>query len=738
MTSTVHYPWRFFRAGGVDQVVLTKAEDISMLRELDQKLWVALACPTKGTEIDEKTLNLIDGDHDGRVRVPEILAAVEWLDEALSDLDVLFEAGDALPLSVLDETTERGAAVLASAKRILSDQGRQDADSIGLMDVMAVEQAFVATRFNGDGVVPAESAEDEPTQKAVTDLLGTVGSVMDRSGKPGVDQKLVDTFFEQATALLAWEDEGRTEAIHPLGDNTAAAADALDAVEAKLADYFARCRIAAYDARATAALNVGDTELLALSGRSLTLEDGEVAKLPLARVEPGRALPLRDGQNPAWAARLARFASDAVTPLLGERATLSESELQLLVDKLRAFREWRAKRPEGVVASLGLPRLRELVSGGLQEKLSALVAQDAALEKEYSQIAAVEKAVRLRRDLLTVLRNFVSFADFYARQGAVFQAGTLYLDGRACDLVVYVNDAAKHAALAGLSKAYLAYCECTRGAEKVSIVAAFTAGDVDNLMVGRNGVFYDRKGRDWDARITNLIENPISIRQAFWSPYKRLVRMIEEQVAKRAAEKEKASSASIDKAAASAATADQTPAAPAAAGAATPAGAPPKKMDIGVVAAVGVAVAGAATFLSSVLAMFLGLGIWMPVGLLAVLLAISAPSMLIAWLKLRQRNLGPILDANGWAINGLVRINVPFGGSLTTVAKLPQGAKREVNDPYAEKPTRWWLWLLLLLLAAAGVLWSLGKLDRHLPTSVKAATLLHSAAPAAPAAPAVK
>ena len=101
----------------------------------------------------------------------------------------------------------------------------------------------------------------------------------------------------------------------------------------------------------------------------------------------------------------------------------------------------------------------------------------------------------------------------------------------------------EHAALAGLSKAYLAYCDCTRGAdEKTTIVAAFTAGDVDNLMVGRNGVFYDRKNRDWDARITNIVENPISVRQAFWSPYKRLVRMVEEQVAKRAAAKEKESS----------------------------------------------------------------------------------------------------------------------------------------------------------------------------------------------------
>ena len=54
----------------------------------------------------------------------------------------------------------------------------------------------------------------------------------------------------------------------------------------------------------------------------------------------------------------------------------------------------------------------------------------------------------------------------------------------------------------------------------MTIAAAFTAGDSDNLMVGRNGVFYDRKGRDWDATIVKIVEHPISIRQAFWLPYK--------------------------------------------------------------------------------------------------------------------------------------------------------------------------------------------------------------------------
>ena len=56
---------------------------------------------------------------------------------------------------------------------------------------------------------------------------------------------------------------------------------------------------------------------------------------------------------------------------------------------------------------------------------------------------------------------------------------------------------------------------------------------------------------------------------------------------------------------------------------------------------------------------------------------------------MRKRNLGPILDANGWAINAKAKINVPFGERLTAIAKLPGGASLNSNDRYAEKRVLW-------------------------------------------------
>ena len=48
--------WRFFRAGGFDQVRLDTAAELLAIDQLDQKLWVALSCPVKGIEFDARTL----------------------------------------------------------------------------------------------------------------------------------------------------------------------------------------------------------------------------------------------------------------------------------------------------------------------------------------------------------------------------------------------------------------------------------------------------------------------------------------------------------------------------------------------------------------------------------------------------------------------------------------------------------------------------------------------------------
>ena len=707
--ATTPYRWTFYRAGGVDQVTLRSGDDLRHLAELDQKLWIALSMPTRGVAIEPRTLDLLDTDKDGHIRHPEVLAAIAWTGEVYRDLGRLFEGGDTIPLDTL-----RDGPVLAAAKRLLANLGKPSAKEVSLADASDADKQFAVTLFNGDGVVTPECADGE-LRGAIADIIATHGSLADRSGKQGIDQPRVAAFFAEAKAFAAWH-AAADATVLPLGEATAAAADAVRAVRGKIDDYFTRCQLAAFDARAAAALNPSDAEFAALSAKQLSPATSEVASLPVARVEAGAALPLEIAVNPAWQAALATLATAAVTPLLGPRAQLSEASWRQMIDKLAGYEAWRAAKPAGAVEPLGVDRIRAILAADHERGIAHLLDQDLAVKPEIDGVTDVEKLCRFQRDLVKLLCNYVNFSDFYARTGAVFQAGTLYLDGRGCHLVVEVADAAKHATMAPMAGTYLAYCDCTRQGEKQTIAAAFTAGDIDNLLVGRNGVFIDRRGRDWEATITKLVDNPISIRQAFWTPYKKVVRLVEERVAKRAAEADAAAHATL---AAQALAASAIPGAPPAPPPPVKPPEPPTKFDIGTIAALGGAIGGIGAFATAILGTIFGLGWWMPLGVIGIILAISGPSMLLAFMKLRRRNLGPLLDANGWAINALTRINIPFGTTLTDLPMLPEGARRSPHDPYADKRRPWRLYLVLLVVLALAALWYLGKLDAVLPDALR-------------------
>lgn len=725
------HTWRYFEAGGVSQVALEDGADLKALPQLDQKLWVALACPVKGTHLDEDSLSLVDSDQDGRIRAPEILEALRWSEQVFVDMDLLLERKDELWMRQLRQDTPEGQAVRSVVQHVLSQKGR---DFFTVADAVGARELLYAMAFNGDGVVPPASAQDPEVRQLLEDILATVGGVEDRSGQQGVDAAHLEAFWEALVGYQAWwkhaeEDE---DTVVPLGSQTAPAVEAFAVVRAKIDDYFTRCALAAFDERAAAHLAGEENRWIDVAGRTLTRSDEQIAAFPLAQVGPGRALPLKEGLNPAWTAPMERFLDKSVTPLLGELDVLTRAQWRDLKGRFAAYEAWLHDKKGQAVEPLGIERIRALLESDLHTRAQALLARDLELADEADALQSVERAARYRRDLGELLHNFINFRDFYLPQrSAIFQAGVLYLDSRSCELCLRVEDINKHSAMAQTSYTWLAYCQCTRKGTPgtLSIVAAFTDGDDEFLTVGRNGLFYDRDGKDWDATITKVIQQPISIRQAFWEPYKRLARFVSQQIEKFAQEQDKDISqkanqsftqqfqeaqAAVKKPAGPKAPAD--PKAPAA----QEASMAQKGFDIarfaGIFAAVGLALGFIASAATMLVTGFLSLRLWqMPLAVAGVLLLISGPSMLLAAFKLHQRNLAPLLDANGWAINGRTRLNIPFGTSLTHMAKMPQGAQRVRGDLHPDHKRSPWPWLLLVVLVCAGaLLWDMGLLPQWL------------------------
>ena len=295
----------------------------------------------------------------------------------------------------------------------------------------------------------------------------------------------------------------------------------------------------------------------------------------------------------------------------------------------------------------------------------------------------------LHRDFYRVLRNFITLEDFYDRDPktvASFEAGTLYIDQRACHLCMRVNDLAKHDVQAPASNIYLLYCNCEskKLGKTMQIAAAMTQGEVNNLSIGKNAIFYDNQGNEYDATVSKIIDNPISIRQAFWTPYRKLANWVEAKINKSAAERDAQAFDDVTTNLEKKMDGDA-------------AAAPKPAFDIakfaGIFAAIGMALGMIGSALVAVASGLAQLTWWQNLIVVAVvLLIISGPSMLMAWLKLRRRNLAPVLNANGWAVNSDAFISVLFGRTLTEEVSYPF-----ISDPLAEKKNHMKPWQATLL-----------------------------------------
>lgn len=703
--------WNFVQMGGLVQLQIRSIDDVLNLCELNPKLWVALACPTKGLEFSEETLALLDIDKSGRVRVPEILAAVDYIKKYFKSPEIIMNGGDVLPLDVLsEENFACGYSALDSAKAVLKILGKPDATEISLADLNAGDKLFAPDVINGDGVLPPNAVKNEAAAAVVSDIVNCTGGTADISGAMGITRAQFESFFESLRAMQSWRDSADENAdeIFFLKFNTDSAAESYKKVCHKIDDFFLRCSLCAFDsAIAEAITQKEDSAVTEVFSSIEHLEDHleQFIDLPIASCEAGKSLPLSGSVNPAWQSAIDDFAKNVVRPILGDGKTcVTEAEWKKIKDMFTAYMAWHSARPENAVDSMGFERIHEILSSDSESIIASYLDE----EEKHPPVALaaldLRKMILYCRDFVELLRNFVSFEKFYDVDGiAIFQCGILYIDGRSCSLCFRVTDMAKHANMAPLSQCYLLYCDCTQPStgEKMQIAALVSAGHDTNLMVGRNGLFYDRSGRDWDATITKIVENPISIREAFWSPYRKLARMVQERISKMAsAADEKVDSklaSSVDN--------------PNAAAANASADAKSKKFDVGTIAAISVAFTGIATVVGGLLAAFLGLGYWIPLGIAGIILAISLPSMLLAWLKLRQRNIAPILDACGWAVNGNVKINIPLGSTLTHLPVRPKGSHFSPYDPYTQKqfPIKRLIFFIIIIALAVWFIVSVAK-----------------------------
>ncbi len=686
-------------------MVIESGLDLQGVLTLDEALWVAMSAPVDAFRCDSKFLKFIDSDNNQHIGSDEVKRAIQWLLDQLPDHAAITpEFAGTLQLSSI-ASTDIGKALVASAKYILTDLEISDQESISL-EIIRKFQNVVKTRpLNGDGVLSLNAATVSklPQMRAcIADAVIATGGTEDADGTIGVSGGQLKDFLSAIPAYLDWlklaeipAEQSKT-AIMPLGADTPALYALLQENAEVVEHFYKLCRLLSFDGRLLSKSLSTDGLVGAFDPASPAEVDAYIKSLPLSQANPDGALPLDLALiNPLYRAWWNDLTTKLLKPILGEDiAVLTEESWGKVKAVFNAYSAYLANKQGAIVEKIPLERLHNyLAVPELAAEGHDLTIRDQKVADTLKAAGEVERLLLYRLLLIRFVNNFVSFPDLYdPKQNALFEQGALVIDGRWFNVSFPVPVLAAHQAVAKLSNLFVLYVEVEKSpTEKQTVAVPVTTGSKGNLAVGKRGVFFGFNNKEHPAKVVQVIENPVCLREALMAPFTKSWTMIENKIESWSGASEKAFQGAFDKAI--------TPTAAAAAAKPAPTNPMP---GAGTGAFLGITVAFAAlgsafAFISKTIASMSATAIWISVA--CAIFALILPISLLAILKLRRQDLSSLLEGSNWAINARMRLSNSHRRYFSRNGIFPKNAE---GIPRKRLIKFLLTLLLLLILAAAG------------------------------------
>ena len=698
--------FRFQYFGGTLQLKVENAGDLRRVGKLDEAHWVATSAPIAAINVDPVFLELVDTDHDGLIGCSELRQAISWLFEHLKDYAGTNAGNTALVLAAIRNQSDEGRRIVETAIKILTRLDSTEKSRITLDQVRRIKKEEEGRAVSEAGIVLPEASQGDDAaalRRFLSDILATVGGDSHPSGSKGVSRKYLDEFLTETESFLCWlakaerVDGEPFSPVMPLGETTSSAYSLFSFLRNKIDEYFVLCQTLLLDRRVGEQMPAGISHLEEVDFADPSAVQSLLVRAPLAPPQPDGMLDFDSRINPHYAVQLEDLRKGVLLPLLEGAAEkeLTKEQWGHVKECFSPHENWINSKPACRVEGLGAERLREYLNDSqLVRAARELMDQSKTTAFVLDNVRLLEKVILYQAYLLSFANNFVSFPDLYnPKRRALFEMGTLIMDGRHFNLSIRVHDRSQHANIARASNMLVLYVEVgsKEKGKLYEVAVPVTSGSKGNLYVGKRGVFHEVDGREMDAFVVAIVENPVSLGEAVMAPFQRLGRVVTgkiESITGAAEEKLDAAGSEavsgVQAAFAKKPPASQVPSAPSG------------QAIGGLLAGGGIALAALGSSAAFVVKTFAGLT-WQSTlaGILAAVAAVAVPASLVAHLKLRRRDLSAILEASGWAINARMRLTRRQANDFTCVPGYPSGAR-------GVRRRRWLVWALLAA-AIAGI-----------------------------------
>ena len=619
--------------------------DLAKIINLDEALWIATTAPTFTLKVDPVFLELLDSDQDGRIRAEEVKDGIRYLLQHLTDHSGIYSENFELPLTFINRETELGGMIHKSAIKVLS-RLQASPDHINLRQVRNVKKEVLKGGLDQAGIVLPEAAKSEKSGRCIGDILSSIGGKTHPNGSFGIDSESLNIFFEECGFHHAWlleagqvGDDSITP-IRSLGCNTAQGYKLLQSLSKKLTQFFLLCDIKRLNPSVLERALSEPEENIVLNLIQIEEAESYLADAPLSMLNTDGQLDLSSDINPYYRKKIEEFSEVVIKPLLGgQKTVIDKQSLQTLNDIFKPYAEWLERKPDVRVDQLTAESIQAYLSDdSYRQDLEQLIEESHQTAFVLENLKELERLLLYQGCLLPLTNSFVSFPQLYdPRERALFEEGTLIMDGRHFTLAIRVKDREHHIETCKGSNIFVIYCELygTDGEKKCEIAVPVTSGNRGTLHLNKWGIFNDIYGNELHAKVVDIVENPISVGEAIIDPFIRINRAFFSRLEEFSSKAEEQLFLRDEKA-------------------------KTKEKDGGsggLLAGGGLAVAAIGSSFAFITKTLSGLTFKTVVLALLVLAAIIAiPAGIAAFFKLSRRDLSRVLEGSGWGLNSRMKL----------------------------------------------------------------------------------
>ena len=656
--------------GGSFQLDIRDAADLEALNIMDEAFWMATSAPVFGLNCDKELIQILDTNKNGRILSSDLREASSRLLKTLKNKDNINNRSESIGIQDIDISSDEGKLLKSSIVEILKNLNFPEDHRLTLKELRNDKGILCNGLTNGDGIIPPNRVENPEVKQLIEDIMECLGGQEDVNGNPGVDAGKLKNFLELAKKYIAWKDSGEfSPDILPLHEKTAQAYETYSEIKPKIDEYFQLCELKKYNKELKRVQREPESPDY-IYECSENIEDYLIHS-PLSTINESPVLKLTENLNPHFSELILKLQEQVLDEFLARPVMeVYKSDWKKVGEIFKPYQDWLQSTNGIEVKSVEESRLRKYINEGVSDTLQSMIDEDLKLGEKLKVRRKLEEIIILQKNIIDFSNNFVSFPNLYnPEQRAIFEVGYLVIDGRIFNFNLPVEDVKKHSSTAKRSGIFLLYLEVTgsKDDKPFFICTPVTSRKIGLLDVDKRGVLFDLQGKEWDAKVVKVVQNPVSLTEAILAPFRKISRMLMGAIDKISSDTEKELENKFKKKT-SELQKDLTQVK-----------VDPKKKSSSATAR-DLMMTGSFTFaaLGSSFAYISGTfaKLEWDQGKLAFAIAMTViilPILIVSSIKLHRRNMSSILEASGWAMNARMRLT---------------GKLAEILAPKPDKPGR--------------------------------------------------